>query len=104
MSESALIYPENPNEYFTYGWYVSPTGYGWKFGLPATLSSTSNTCGAMPFRDGTGLCSPNCLRGEDWVYMGEWAVDRYQFPNGQAIEPAMHLIGYSDVISKGPSL
>ena len=103
MSNSALIYPESPDEYFTYGWYVSPTGYGWKFGLPATPSSTSNTCGAMPFRGGTGLCSPNCLRGEDWVYMGEWASDRYKFPNSNAIEPAMYLTGYSGVVSTSPS-
>ena len=90
MSDSALIYPENPDEYFTYGWYVSPNGR-WKFGLPATPSSTSNTCGALPFRNGTGLCSPNCLRGEDWVYMAEWAGDRYQFANPNAIEPAMYI-------------
>ena len=94
MSNSALIYPENPDEYFTYGWYVSPSSRnGWKFGLPATPSSTSNTCGAMPFRSGSELCSPNCLRGEDWVYMAEWASDRYQFANPNVIEPAMYITG-----------
>ncbi len=101
---SSLTFPEEPDEYITYGWYVQPypQGHGWKFGLPATPSSTSNTCGALPFRSGTGLCSPYCLRGEDWVFMAEWAGDRYNLPNIQVLDPVQNLQGPYSVMANGP--
>lgn len=45
------------------------------FGLPAEGQLSSPTCGALPFRSGTGLCSPNCIRGEDWAFLYSLAVD-----------------------------
>lgn len=38
---------------------------GWVFGA----DSSGETCGAMPFRRGTGKYSERCLRGEDWAYL-----------------------------------
>ena len=49
--------------------------YNWKFGLPPL---SSDRCGALPFRNEiSGLNSPWCLRGEDWEFLHNWAVDRY---------------------------
>ena len=103
-SGNVLTFPEKPEEYFSYGSYVNPDyGNSWVFGLPATPQSTSNTCGAMPFRSGTGLCSPNCLRGEDWVFMAEWANDRRNLMSW-AIPDWGYIPWPSNVIERQPKL
>lgn len=50
------------------------------FGLPAEGQLSSPTCGALPFRKGTGRCSPNCIRGEDWAFLYSLAVDMSYLP------------------------
>ena len=100
MSEqnvNVLTFPERPDEYITYGGNFSSRG--WTFGLP----NDPYTCGAMPFRKGAGLASPNCPRGEDWVFMAEWASTRFQIPDPAAFEPAKYLFGPYDVLYDYPS-
>lgn len=49
--------------------------YGWVFGLPEQGQISSDTCGAMPFRKGDGLCSISCLRGEDIAFLNTAMTD-----------------------------
>ena len=74
MADS-LIYPRTPKEYVhSNNNLVGGNGYGWVFGLPDYGQVSSPECGALPFRTAlSGLSSPNCLRGEDWVYLNNWA-------------------------------
>ena len=80
MAGNALILPEKPSEYVHEDYNLVDSGYKWAFGLPSEGQLSSATCGAMPFRNGTGLASPNCIRGEDWIFMQNWCYDRSMFP------------------------
>lgn len=70
--------PEEPRDYnATYAWNDN-----WVFGLPDEGEVSSDSCGAMPFRDvnGTGLKAKKCLRGEDWAWIYTWLWMRYNLP------------------------
>lgn len=101
MAGNALILPEKPSEYLHDNYELVPTGYKWVFGLPAEGQISSATCGAMPFRHGTGLASPNCIRGEDWIFMHNWVVDRNKFPVWYMFPD---FYGWQGVIYKQPRL
>ena len=52
---------------------------GWVFGA----DSNANSCGAMPFRHGTGIYSDRCLRGEDWAFLQNVCLFFGDLPSGQ---------------------
>jgi len=66
-----------PNSPAAYRYWSS----GWVFGLPAEGQVSSATCGALPFRSGNGLCSPNCIRGEDWAFLYSIGSDLSWLPS-----------------------
>lgn len=102
MSDT-LVLPERPSEYVHDDYNLVDSGYRWAFGLPSEGQLSSPTCGAMPFRKGTGLCSPNCIRGEDWVFMDNWCYDRAQFPSWIIFNDWSSWDGTKDVIRKAPN-
>lgn len=76
---TVLQFPQTPQEYvYTNGYNLVNTGWKWAFGLPPPGSIQGTSCGAMPFRSVglSGLSSAYCIRGEDTVFMSEWAQDR----------------------------
>lgn len=78
--------PEEPSDYYaTYAWDSS-----WVFGLPDEGEVSSDSCGAMPFRDvnGTGLKAKKCLRGEDWAWIYTWFWMRFNLPAYSVFGPA----------------
>ena len=97
-----LILPEKPSEYIIDSYDLVDSGYKWAFGLPSEGQLSSPTCGALPFRNGTGLCSPNCLRGEDWVFMTNWSYDRQKWPSWYVFSDWNFWV--RDVQEKGPKL
>lgn len=97
-----LILPEKPSEYVWDDYNLVDTGYKWAFGLPSEGQLSSPTCGALPFRNGTGLASPNCIRGEDWVFMDNWSSDRQRWVSTYVFND--WYFWTRDVIAKGPTL
>lgn len=57
----------------------------------------------MPFRKGTGLCSPNCIRGEDWVFMQNWCHDRAMMPSWIVFNDWSSWEGTRYIIDKAPT-
>lgn len=71
--------PEEPDDYVGLNSWKD----NWVFGLPEEGEVSSDSCGAMPFRDagGAGLKAKKCLRGEDWAWIDTWCYMRYALPS-----------------------
>ena len=101
---SILVYPEHPREYLhDSGSNLVDRGWKWKFGLPDVGQLSSNSCGAMPFRDAlSGINAKKCIRGEDWEWILNWTFDRNGLP-GSLITQNWPGLGAMPQLSRGPT-
>ena len=97
---NVLTLPKRPEEYVWDNRDMVGCGGQWIFGLPNDGQVSSATCGALPFRNGTGVRAKKCLRGEDWEFMQNWCLDRSALP-GMGVFPDFH--GVQNVVTTGPA-